>query len=243
MLATEAAVMLLVVALYLQDSLLLLFDNEAVFEARGNQRYRAHLGAATLHLGGRNPCLPNPLTFWRPLFRAAWHATAPAAHSERMQTDAIERAARAARSTAWGLFPVCLGLFVGLPLCLYFNVGWTPFLTMVAAMYVSAIVVLWSLWRKRADIGIDRKRFTTLCFESLICLPCALNLVRKSSLGVQIEADVIELAPQLLSATDWRALAHNILRRVDEKIEAEEEHGTRWEVLTQYRTKLSGMMT
>ena len=186
--------------------------------------------------------LPNPLTPWRPLFRAAWHAMPSAAESASVQPDAIERAVRAARSMGWGLIPVSLGLFIGLPLCLYFDIGWPLFLALVAAMYASAISVLGLLWRKRADFGLDRKRFAVLCFESLICLPCALNLVRKSSLGVRVQRDLVEVAPQMLAAADWRVLAEHVLRRVDEKIEAEEEHGEAWTALTQYRIRLHGML-
>ncbi len=242
MLATEAAVMLLVFALYLQDSLLLLYDNEAVFEARGKGLYRAHLGLRAFHLGGRNPLLPNPLTPWRPMFRVSWDASPSALEPAPVQHNAIERAARGGSIAGWGLIPLGVLLFAGLPLCLYFNVGWAPFLTLVGVMYSCAIAILWSLWRKRSELALDRKRFALLCFESLICLPCALNLVRKSSLRVPLRGDLLQLAQPLLSPHDWRVLVEQILKRVDEKIEAEEQGGASWQTLTQYRTRLAGLI-
>ena len=236
--SAEVAVMLLVVGLYLQDALLLLYDNEGVLEVKGSDRYLIHLGSRSLHLAGRNPFLPNPFAPWRPIYRLAWDASAELADLSNTQRAAFDRSKAALRSLGWGLIPIGMGLFVGLPLCLYFNIGWRLFLMLVAAMYAAAFAMLWMLWRRRRDLALDAKRFTVICLESLACLPCALNLVRKVSTQLPIGADLVDTARAYASAGDVQRLLGEILRRVNEDIEAADVGGPRWQTLTNYRARV-----
>jgi hypothetical protein len=241
--SAEVAVMLLVVGLYLQDALLLLYDNEGVLEAEGAGRYRIHLGARTLHLAGRNPFLPNPFAPWRPLYRLAWDASLPLADQAATPRATLERSNASLRSLSWGLIPLVLGLFVGLPLCLYFDIGWRLFLMLVAAMYAAAFSMLWMLWRRRRELALDAKRFALICLESLVCLPCALNLVRKVSTQLPIGADLVDTARAYASASDVQRLLGEILRRLDEDIEAADLGGPRWQTLTNYRARLAELLS
>jgi hypothetical protein len=237
--SAEAAVMLLVVLLYLQDSLLLLYDNEGVMET-GGKRYRAHLGARTLHLAGRSPFLPNPLIPWRPIYRLTWSSSAQSADHATAQ---LAQSAHALRPIGWWLVPIAAGLFVGLPLCLYFNAGWRPFLMLVGVMYTAAATTLWLLWRRRAVLALDGKRFALICAEALLCLPCALNLVRKVSTKLPVQADFVEAARAVLHGAELQRLLSQILRRVDEQIEDADAGGSKWQALMQYRARLAGLMT
>lgn len=241
--SAEAAVMLLVVGLYLQDALLLLYDNEGVLEVNGAARYRIHLGARALHLAGRNPFLPNPFTPWRPIYRLAWEMGPPLADRSATQRAVLGRSNAALGSVAWGLVPLAMGLFVGLPLCLYLNIGWRLFLMLVAAMYAAAFSMLWILWRRRRELTLDGKRFALICLETLVCLPCALNLVRKVSTQLSIGTDLVDTARAYASEGDVQRLIGEILRRLDEDIEAADVGGPRWQTLTNYRAQLSKLLS
>ncbi len=240
--SAEVAVMLLVVGLYLHETLLLLYDNEGVLEVERAARYRVHLGARTLHLAGRNPFLPNPFTPWRPIYRLAWDASPSTADHSATQMAALERSSGALRSLRWALIPLAAGLFVGLPLCLYFNIGWRLFLMLVAAMYAAAFSMLGILWRRRRELALDAKRFALISLESLVCLPCALNLVRKVSVQLPVGADLVDTARAHASEDDVQRLLGEILRRVDEDIEAAEVGGPKWQTLTNYRARLAGFV-
>jgi hypothetical protein len=236
--SVEVLAMALVIGLYLQDTLVLLYDNEAVLEEAGGRGYRVRFGAHGFQLAGRNPFLPNPLTPWRAAFRLAWHVRPLPAPTPGAVTPELARAAL--RGATWGLPPIAAGLFIGLPLCLYFDAGWPPFLSLVGLMYAAAVFVLVWLWRQRMRLSLGKGTLALLTFESLVCLPCALNVLRKATGRIRIEADLLEVARPRVSAGELRQTTEQILRRIDESIESAENGSPEWQALTEYRARLAG---
>jgi hypothetical protein len=238
--SVEVLAMALVIGLYLQDTLILLYDNEAVLEDIGAHGYRIRFGARTFQLAGRNPFLPNPVTPWRLVFRLAWHVQRlpePPPPAGVVNPESVRAAMRVA---SWGLLPIAVGLFAGLPLCLYFDAGWTLFLSLVGVMYAAAAFVLACLWRRRAQLTLRTGSLAALTFESLVCLPCALNVVRKASTRIHIAEDLLEIARPRVSAAQLRNATDQIVRRIDEEIEAAEAGSPEWDALTAYRLRLIG---
>jgi hypothetical protein len=144
------------------------------------------------------------------------------------------------RVASWGLLPIAAGLFIGLPLCLYFDAGWMPFLLLVGTTYAAAAFVLTCLWRRRAQLRLGRGVLAALTFESLVCLPCALNLVRKASTRIHMAEDLLEIARPRLSTVQLRSATGQILRRVEEGIVSAENGSPEWQALTAYRARLIG---
>jgi hypothetical protein len=238
--SVEALAMVLIVGLYLQDTLLLLYDNEGVLERRGADRYRAHFGVPSFHLAGRNPFVPNPFTPWRILFRFAWHVDP--SPPQRLLTSSVtpESAESALQILRWGMAPIAAGLFMGLPACLYLNLGWGPFLCLVGVMYAGAVVMLVGLWRQRVRLALRPSVMIGLTFESLVCLPCALNLPRKVSSRLSMSEDLVDAARARLPEAEFRRAAEHILGRVDESIASAEAGSAEWTALNRYRARLTG---
>jgi hypothetical protein len=114
---------------------------------------------------------------------------------------------------------------------------------LVAAMYAAALSMLWILWRRRRQLALDAKRFALICLEALVCLPCALNLVRKVSVQLPISADLVDTARAHAPKGDVQRLLEEILRRLDEDLEAAEVGGPKWQTLTNYRARLAGFLS
>jgi hypothetical protein len=237
--SVEVLAMVLIVGLYLQDTLLLLYDNEGVLERRGAHGYRVHFGALSFHLAGRNPFMPNPLTPWRVLFRFAWHADALSPQRPIASSVTPESAQAALQGLYWGLPPIAAGLFAGLPACLYLNLGWGPFLCLVALMYTGAVIMLVEIWRQRAGLGLRRSALIGLTFESLVCLPCALNLPRKVSSRLSMSEDLLDAARARLSKAELRRATEHIVDRVDESLASAEAGSAEWNALNRYRARLT----
>ena len=237
--SVEVLAMALIVGLYLQDTLLLLYDNEGVLEQRGTRGYRAHFGARSFHLAGRNPFLPNPFTPWRVLFRFAWHVEASPLQRSLSSSVTPESAQAALQDLRWGMAPIAAGLFVGLPACLHFSLGWAPFLCVVGLMYAGAVVMLVPLWRQRARLALRNSALIGLTFESLVCLPCALNLPRKVSSRMSMSEDLLDAARTRLSAPELRRATEHIVGRVDEGLASAEAGSAEWNALTRYRARLT----
>lgn len=237
--SVEGLAMALIVGLYLQDTLLLLYDNEGVLERRGAGDYRVHFGARSFHLAGRNPFMPNPLTPWRTLFRFAWHVEASPRQAARLADVEPEDAHAALGRMKWGMPPIAAGLFVGLPVCLYFSLGWTPFLCLVGVMYAGAAFMLFELWSKRRRLTLRNAALFGLTFESLVCLPCALNLPRKVSSRLRMTEDLLEAARPRLSVREFGSAIAHVVERVDEQLASIESGSAEWNALTRYRAQLA----
>ena len=237
--SVEVLAMVLIAGLYLQDTLLLLYDNEGVLERRGPDGYRVHFGVLSFHLAGRNPYVPNPLTPWRVLFRFAWHVDAsPPQHplTGNLTPESVEAALQGLH---WGMAPIAAGLFIGLPACLYLNLGWGPFLCLVGAMYTGALAMLVGLWRQRARLALHHSALMGLTFESLVCLPCALNLLRKVSSRLRMSEDLVDAARVRLTEAELRRATEHIVGRVDESIASAEAGSAEWTALNRYRARLT----
>jgi hypothetical protein len=239
--SVEVLAMALIAGLYLQDALILLYDNEAVLESHGARGYRIRFGARGFQLAGRNPVLPNPLTPWRMALRLAWQPPdVPAAQAAAAGTLTPESVRAALRVPSWGLLPIAAGLFLGIPLCLYFDAGWTPFLSVLAVMYAATLFVLACLWRARTRLRLATGNLAALTFEALVCLPCALNVLRKATTRIRMAEDLLDVARPRLTAVQLRTATEQIVRRVDEGIESAETGSARWRALTDYRARLLG---
>lgn len=237
--SVEVLAMALIVGLYLQDTLLLLHDNEGMLERRGAGDYRVHFGARSFHLAGRDPFLPNPLTPWRIVLRFAWHVDAAPREPARSTDAEPERVHDALRRMTWGIPAIAAGLFVGLPACLYFSLGWTPFLGLVAFMYAGAAFMLVELWIARHRLALQRAALLGLTFESLVCLPCALNLPRKVSSRLRMHDDLLDAARTRVSDAEFRKATAQIAERVDERLASAEAGSPEWNALTRYRAQLT----
>jgi len=232
----------LILGLYLQDTVLLLYDNEGVLESTGPGQFRVLFGARSFNVAGRNPLVPNPLTPWRPLFRFAWHVEASSSQDLLRANTTPESVQAALDGLAWATAVIASGLLVGLPTCLYWSLGWVPFVAVVAVTYLGVVGMLVHLWRKRAQLGIGISQLIGLTFESLVCAPCALNLPRKVSSRVNMPEDLLDAARGRLSKSEFHRAVELIIGFVDEDLKSAEADSAEWSALTQYRARLAGRL-
>ena len=232
----EAELLLLggAAALYLVDSVLLLYFDEGVLTLAGRRGWRVRFATDKLHVMGRGVFLPNPLLPHRPLFRLAWRFPTP-----RGQASPHWAARRALfRPLAPAVWGMAAGLFVLLPLGL-FRLGDAAVLVAALLFYMSLLVGLAWCAFNRARLGLTPGRFAVLAFECLVCPPFALNLVRKISSAMPILEDLVRAARALQAPQDWDAARREFVARLDEEIEAEVEGSARLPVLMQSRRELA----
>lgn len=183
----------LLLAFYLKDCLLLLRPDEAVLRRGLRGRWRAGFGLQEWTLRGREPYLCHPLRPFEPVWRLPWlNDPVPAAGTRQVQVPAVLLALRPWTAGIW------LSLFVLLPACLLRHAP--PVLTgvVLALLYLQVGVALALVWRARADLGLDGRRFATLATEVLACPPYAANLLRKLSLNLLHHDDLSGAVQRLM---------------------------------------------
>jgi hypothetical protein len=235
LLAYEVLLMGAVVGLYLYDSSSLLYVNEGVLIPRGGKHWTVAFGSDKARISGKELFVPNPLVPHRPMFRLSWKFEGESGRHRRDWTGRVE---------AFGpliplVWAMVAALFLLLPLGLFTRLGEQMVLAAVALLYLSIAVSLVWMWINRARLEISPRKLAALAFESLACSPFALNLVRKLSMGLRIDEDLVSAACRLQDAEGWRATRGEMIARLDEEIEGEDADSPRALALKAHRLKLS----
>ena len=225
--------MLALAGLYLYDSALLLYRDEGVVSTRGRTGWAMRFGS-DMQIRGRYLFIPSPLMPHRPIFRLVWKVETGAAADHRW----TER-----RTLFEPLAPlvwsVLVSMFVLLPVALFFRLGDAVALAAFAVLYLSILALLGWIGFKRASFGLTGRRFAALAFEALICSPFALNLVRKISAEMPVDENLVQAARRLLDAGKWEAGRMQILARIDEELDFEDEQSRRASALKTLRAELA----
>lgn len=225
--------MLLALAIYLYDSLLMLSSNEAVLYQGWRGRWHAGFGANRWRLGFREPYLPNPLMPHRAVFRLTWHFEGAAVCAPSSRLLLIQDQLRTLAPFIWA---AGFSLFALLPLGLFTRLG-SPFaLGAIALVYGNIVAALILLLLKRSQIGLSKKEFFWMAFECLACAPIALNLIRRLALKEPVKEDFTQAAQRLLKPLELSQAHAACLERINEQMDYEPEDSARMAAL-----KISGL--
>ena len=226
--------MALAIGLYLYDSTVLLYFDEGIVLPAGRDRWLVRFGSGNVRLMGKDLFLPNPLLPHRPLYRLSWRIPAlPARADGKWQ----ERRAlfRSLAPMTWGM---ALALFVLLPLGLFSRLGEPMLLAALVLLYLSILAALSWVAFHRVRLPLPAKMLVLLAMECLVCPPFALNLVRTISLAMPVAEDLAVAARTLQAPEDWNATRLELIKRLEEEIDGEEEHSERAALLASSKSRL-----
>ncbi|MDR2452554.1 MAG: hypothetical protein LBE85_12510 [Candidatus Accumulibacter sp.] len=231
----ELLLMLAIAGLYLYDSALLLYCNEAVLIPAGKDGWTVGFGSERFGAAGRELYVPNPFLLHRPLFRLSWkfendgEVCAPSP----LPRGAFSRLA----PLPWIM---AAALFVLFPLGFFTRLGDSILLPALILLFSSILTALAWLWRHRTEFDLSGGRFAGLAFESIVCPPFALNLIRHVALAMPIHEDLVSAARRLQEASAWEQTRERLILRLVNEIELTEPGSARYELLEKRRQSLLG---
>ena len=245
----EVGLMLLVLGLYLYESSVLVFCNQALLSPLRAKGWRVQFGLKHLNIRGKELCFAQILMPWRPLFLLTWRfedrePPRLEAESDAEPSKPVTRAAwqPPAASSYQILVPLvwwlCSAAFIVLPLGLFTSLGDGAVLCAGGMLYVGILILLLVLWRYRSHFQLSTKELLSTAFEYLICPPFALNVIRRLSLKTKIEDDLEPIAHSLQSQQAWLLTRELMLERLDDQIAYEAQDTTRYASLLLHRQKL-----
>ncbi|MCD9031156.1 hypothetical protein LDO32_05355 [Luteimonas sp. Y-2-2-4F] len=198
-----------IVAFYLFDSARLLHVDELLVESRG-RGWRVRLGSR-LELRGRFVWLPNALLPARTALPASWLA---ATAGDGDDPEALRRFAHSLWPVRAGCIVAGALVLAAIPALLLaaHDPVWL-LATLVAALLVTA-AMLAVVFRQRAALRLDRRKFLALAAESLLCPPCAPNLYRKLCGLRGFRGDPVAFAARHLAARERERLRDDIDARI-----------------------------
>jgi hypothetical protein len=232
----EILLMTAIIGLYLYDSAMLLYGNQAILAATRRGKWLVEFGSSTYQVLRKDLYIPNPFLPHRAQFLLSWKLEGGPAEAE----VSLAEYARSARPLGLMVWCMAMALFVLLPLGFFTRLGDPMLLIAVLVLYASIIAALAWLWMHRGSFRLTGKKFAAIAFESVVCSPFALNLVRKVTLGVPVHEDLVSAAMRLQDAEGWDTTRATLVRRLNEKIEAEEENTDRMAALLEQRRRLTG---
>lgn len=220
------------VALYLYDSIALLWQNELVY-LRAGRCWRVD-GGMELRLRGRRVFLPNPLLPHRPQFLVCWSK----AESAGQACDEPQRLLCALRPIAWlNLLQVLL--IASLPLLLWVMKAVLLAVLAIGLYYLATLSALVIAWLRRGALGLAPRAFWSLALDVLACAPFAANMTRRLSQRHGLSGEPLRFASRHF---DDAALAHTralVEARVREEYAAPERSGHGEEILLRLLPRLA----
>jgi hypothetical protein len=218
LLLDERLLVALAWGLYLADALLLLRRDEFVVRRGWRGSLGLSFGAAGWRLSGREPWLPlNPAT---ELYLGRWQVGDESREAVAAPV-ALPPVPSALKALAW---LQAAWQAVGLPLGLALKGYALGLLVLLACAIALASLALALPVAKR--YGMDRAGRAKLAFESLVCLPLSINLVRKLTLRSGIALPLASALAQVPETARLQA-RRELLKRVQEQIDLEAEGSPR----------------
>jgi hypothetical protein len=235
-LSYEFELVALAILLYLYDSTVLLYANEAVLTWTTSNRWTAATGWEGLGIGSRLVYVLNPFTPHRPSFRLSWNY-----HSFETESTSVQAWSQCA-SQLRPLAPigplVGVGLFILLPVGLFTAAGSYAVIPALVVIYGSTLVGLLLLYRVKAAISLPARRFATIAFECLLCPPLAVNVLRRATLAFPVKESMPVAASRLLLPEEWARLREHCIRRLDDAIRFLPDGSVETEVLEAQKLRL-----
>lgn len=231
--SAEVLLMASVIGLYCYEASTLLYCNEGLLIPQGRNDWKIGFGSYNFRVLGKELFFPNPFHLHRPMFRLSWQFEAA---NECAAWNPPGRGFPALTPTVWGM---AVALFVLLPLGFFTRLGDRILLLALVMLFANILIALSWIWFNRAVLGLSGRKFAGLAFESLICPPFALNLVRHVAMNISVKEDLVSVARRLQSPAAWAVTRASLLARLDDEIEGEDIDSARFGLLQERRRVLA----
>lgn len=223
----DLLLLLIAAALYITDLSRLLYINELIFFGKQPGQFAFRFSGSQFELARRYPFILKPLDPAIAVIRLIW--TKPPSEYETTPQDS-EQVLRQLRWAGIQCRLLLPQIFIGLPLLYVFGHNDLLILALLAAIYAQVVAMLVWMLRHRRGLGLDGPGCALLCFESLICIPYAINLHRKLSerlLPGVLPDDVLGIAATVLSEPDQERFRRQINEHALALLEHEAEDSVR----------------
>lgn len=231
----EVLLMILVVALYLYDSMMLLYCNEGILIPAG-RTWKVRFGFREPRIRGKELFIPAPWLPNRPMFRLAWRFEGIQPQPGVENWQARRKVPLPMVTLVWSM---AVALFVMLPLGFFTRLGHGMLLAAVVLLYLSIVSLLAYMWSHGDEMNLTKKQVGKFAFEYLTCPPFALNVVRTLSSSQKVGEDLVTAARRLQDLNGQAKTRQQLILRLDEEIELEEEGTERMAKLQAHRLTLA----
>ena len=132
-------------------------------------------------------------------------------------------------------------MFMCLPVVMYIYGQGSMLLSLFGLVYLNVIFMLLIVWKNKELLLLDNVKLAKICFESFLCPPFALNIIRKITIDIPIVCDPLIFAEQEFDIALFKELLIDITERVDGLLVHIDEGHRDFDKLCLYKNRLDGI--
>ena len=228
----EVLLVLGVFGLYCYDSLMLLNFNELIF-IRFKKKWSYKFPILSFQLLRKFPFLPNLLTPNIALFQVFWPSSDQDVNFK--EFDIFIKSLIPVQVISVMLLVL---MFVCLPIVAFRYGSGINLLIVFFAIYILIISILIYLFSKKNDLKLSNTKLVSVTFESIVCPPFALNIVRKISLNYPINVDPYIFSKKMFDEPTKRSFKHRLCIIIKKKMSFFEDDSSRYIELNKYLNQI-----
>ena len=228
----EALLVLGVFGLYCYDSLMLLNFNELIF-IRFKKKWSYKFPILGLQLLRKFLFLPNLLTPNISLFQVFWPSSDQDVNFK--EFDIFIKSLIPVQVISVMLLVL---MFVCLPIVAFRYGSGINLLIVFFAIYILIISILIYLFTQKNNLKLSSTKFVSIAFESIVCPPFALNIVRKISLNYPINVDPYIFSKKMFDEPTKRSFKHRLCIIIKKKMSFFEDDSSRFIELNKYLNQI-----
>ena len=228
----EALLVLGVFGLYCYDSFMLLNFNELIF-IRFKKKWSYKFPILSLQLLRKFPFLPNLLTPNVPLFQVFWPS-----RDQGLNINELNTFIKSVLPIQIISVVLLLLMFICLPIIAFKYGSGVKLLIIFSTIYSLIVCILIYIFSQKHNLKLSNTKFLSIAFESIVCPPFALNMVRKISLNYPINVDPYIFSKKMFDEPTKRSFKHRLCIIIKKKMSFFEDDSSRYIELNKYLNQI-----
>lgn len=220
-----------ILSFYIYDSCLLLHMNEFIVY-RTSQGWKIDYPSGQLQLLRKQLYIPNPLCPARVLFK--FTITPETNTGVSVKPCAISLP----HSVSLSLHVLLFLLLILTPAALLLYKSESVLAILIIAIYSTIGFLLYSLDSQREKLALTKAMFLSLCLDSLLCPPFALNVARKIGRYAKLKGDPLEFGSSLLTAEEFEQFRGLISSRLEDQLSYIDQESDYFRFIRDIRARL-----
>jgi hypothetical protein len=228
----EVLLILGVFGFYFYDSFMLLSLNELIL-TRSSKKWTYKFPIVGFQLLKKFPFLPNLLTPNATLFQVSWPTS-----DQGLNIKELNIFIKSVLPIQIISVLILLLMFICLPVIAFTYGSGVKLLIIFSAIYSLIVCGLIYIFNQKHNLKISNTKFLSIAFESIVCPPFSLNMVRKISLNFPMNVDPYIFSKKMFDEETKKSFKKNLCIIIDKKMNFLEKDSERFIELNNYLNQI-----
>ena len=224
----EVLLVLGVFGFYFYDSFMLLNINELIL-TRSSKNWSYQFPILSFQLLKKFPFLPNLLTPNAALFKVLWPT-----NDDNLDSKALDVFIKSLIPIQITVIILLLLILIYLPIVAFIYGSGAELLIIFSTIYIVIASILIYIFTQKNNLHLTNIKFISIAFESIVCPPFALNMVRKISLNYSINIDPYLFSNEMFDKNTKLLFTKNLCNVIEDNMKFFEEDSRRYIELDEY---------